>query len=165
MTGDDVTRIARALSLEPWFFTELIPAADASADGLSLEAGGALHHLVLKRAAFAESASGETCSFLIHLADGSARCGLGALRPGVCRVFPARRAQDSIALEPGGCTCDWSAVPIERSAEQELAAAESARERYVEVVARWNSFVGKSAPATPFSARDFGRFLLDAYAQ
>ena len=145
VSGDDVARIARTMALEPWTFTVAIAAPD-DAD----EADG----------------RGAQCAFLASLSDGSARCGLGELRPAACLTFPARVDGGAVVLDAAGCSCDWSGVPLEDpELERNLAAMAEARERYAGVVGRWNAFVRASSFAEPLEVRDFGRFLLDAYGQ
>ena len=108
---------------------------------------------------------GGTCVFLARLGDGTTRCGLGALRPAACRVFPARDDGGAILLEAAGCTCDWTGVAIDDAARRELAELREARKRYAGVVARWNAYVLSQVGSAKLVPRDFGRFLLDAYPE
>jgi hypothetical protein len=166
VSGDDVARIARTMALEPWTFTVAIAAPDDADDGFLLAAAGPRLRLALARVSFEADGRGAQCAFLASLSDGSARCGLGELRPAACLTFPARVDGGAVVLDAAGCSCDWSGVPLEDpELERNLAAMAEARERYAGVVGRWNAFVRASSFAEPLEVRDFGRFLLDAYGQ
>ena len=164
VTGDDVTNIARTLSLEPWSFTIAIDAPHDADDGFILDATQRRYRLALRRAQ-AGAQSHETCTFLLALADGAARCGLGEGRPMTCRIFPAVSRENAIALEPIGCTCDWSGVRADADDDARgIARLATERARYATVIARWNAYVRATEPETPYTLRDLGRYLLDAYA-
>ncbi len=162
VTGSDVVRIARSLSLEPWRFTVPIRAPDDADDGFILDASGARFRLALARRAAAGSPNGGTCAFLLPLAGG-ARCGLGPLRPDACRLFPLHVEDEAIGIEPTGCTCDWADEAPDGDAPAALESSRKARAQYAGLVARWNAFVRSQPEAVSLEARDFARFLLDAY--
>lgn len=162
VTGADVARIARSLSLEPWVFTTPVRAGDDADDGFILDTSGKRFRLALLRRPFKEALNGATCAFLLPLAGG-ARCGLGALRPDACRVFPLQGKDTAIAVDPVGCSCDWKGVMVERDAAEILESLRETREHYAGVVARWNAFVRSQSAGVTLEARDFQRFLLDAY--
>jgi hypothetical protein len=165
VSGDDVARIARTMALEPWTFTVAIAAPDDADDGFLLAAAGPRFRLALARVLFEEGGRAQ-CAFLASLSDGSARCGLGELRPAACATFPAREDGEAIVLDAAGCSCDWGGVPLEDpELVRQLAAMAEARKHYAGVVARWNAYVRACGFEEPLEVRDFGRFLLDAYGQ
>ncbi len=107
------------------------------------------------------------CTFLIHTPDGTARCGLGDLRPAPCHTFPCSLIDGEIRLTNGMCSCrTWTPDDIDVERETALLRAEAtARETYHRVVASWNDYVRTSPDDERFEFPDFGRYLLDAYAQ
>ncbi len=164
ITGSDATAIARRLGVEPWSFTVALPAPSDADDGFRLSPGGGLFRLALARTRF-EGDPAEGCTFLLRLHDGSLRCGLGEGRPRICRSFPRLDGNDPGDPIAAGCSCAWSGVDLgDGQGNAELAALEVDRSRYAGVVARWNAYVAELSPGTLLSVRDFGRYLLDAFA-
>jgi hypothetical protein len=78
VSGRDITRITRQLAVEPWQFADIVRTRRDDPDGIALDAGPHRHRLVLQR-----DTDGD-CVFLLRMNDGTARCGLGALRPATC---------------------------------------------------------------------------------
>src|SRR5947207_10950136 len=81
VTGADIVRIARALAVEPWHFTQEAPAAVDDPAGIVLDNGRRRVSLTVANAA-------QGCLFLLRAAGGEGRCGLGDLAPLSCRTFP-----------------------------------------------------------------------------
>jgi Fe-S-cluster containining protein len=154
LTGDEVARLARMLSVPPWEFTDALDAPDDADDGFALDGSGRRRRLALRRVHFpSEDAH---CAFLLRLPSGSARCGLGDGRPAACRAFPLEGGNDA-------CTCAWDGVPLDDDAGRtEIAGLAAERDRYATVVQSWNAYVAAQAEQA-FTHRDFCRFLLDAY--
>jgi Fe-S-cluster containining protein len=162
VTGDDAARIARSLAVPPWQITAAIEADASFPDAFAL-ARGMRYRLALVRTQFPGEAQPE-CEFLVHAADGAARCGLGEGRPMPCRSFPAQLVDGEVRYALEGCTCDWSDVAIEADRDTALLRAEvHARERYAVVVAQWNAYVDTLERTVDVTHRDFCRFLMDAY--
>jgi hypothetical protein len=149
LTGDDVVRIARMLDVEPWQFTLAHPGPADADDGYLLTAGGERYRLTLEHVKIGERKP--TCTFLVQLTDGTARCGLAADRPRPCRLVSA-----------GLCTCGRPDEPDATFELRERAELAEARVVYRAHVQRWNAFVS-SGISTVYTHRDFCRFLLDAY--
>ncbi|HZX68642.1 MAG TPA: hypothetical protein VFE70_07140 [Candidatus Elarobacter sp.] len=156
VTGADLARIARTVSVPPWVFTIGIPCAPDADDGFALEPAGKRQRLALGRARFpGEDAH---CAFLVSLPDGAARCGLGDARPAGCRAFPFGSGHHC-------CSCDWSSVDLITEADDLGAMLTAERDRYAAVVARWNAYVDTGGAEHGLELRDFCRFLLDAYPE
>jgi hypothetical protein len=105
------------------------------------------------------------CIFLLRTRNGYHRCGLGDLRPAVCRAFPSELVDGVLCMRPDpGCTCrTWSLADVEIAEEQErIAVRQEEGEEYCAVVARWNERVA-AAPAAAFTFPDYCTFLLEAY--
>ncbi len=155
VTGRDLARIAHTIGVAPWSFTTAIAAPADADDAFALDTSPRRWRLALSRIQFERSASPQ-CVFLLRLPGGNARCGLGEGRPAACRAFPNEGGAET-------CSCSWDGVPLDdepAGVEAELLAHE--RDRYAQVVARWNAYVAAAA-GTTFEQRDFCRFLLDAY--
>jgi len=162
VTGDDATRIARALSVPPWDITVALPCDDAPPDAFVL-ANGARHRLALARTRVSSDTE-PSCEFLVRFADGTARCGLGEGRPHPCRTFPAQMIDGEIRFSTEGCVCDWSGVGVDAAYDAELLRAEiRAREHYAGLVAQWNDYAATLERTSDITHRDFCRFLLEMY--
>jgi Fe-S-cluster containining protein len=165
VTGDDVVRIARTLAVPAWTFTAAMPNEEARPDAFALDHSGSRHRLALVRTRL-QPDTRPFCTFLVRATDGAARCGLGEGRPAPCRSFPANEIDGAIRFENAGCTCDWSGVTADESADRALLSAEGqAREKYGQIVAAWNDYVGRFADPFELTHRDFCRYLMDAYNQ
>jgi Fe-S-cluster containining protein len=164
VTGDDVVRIARTLSVPAWTFTAAMPSEATLPDAFALDGSGNRHRLALVRTQL-ETGTRPFCTFLVRATGGAARCGLGEGRPAPCRTFPSTLVDGAIRFDHAGCTCDWSAVVADEDADRELIFAEErAREKYARIVGAWNDYVGGFAATVELTHRDFCRYLMDAYS-
>jgi Fe-S-cluster containining protein len=166
-TGHDVWRIATALQVPPWTFTSAVAAEDGAADAFALDDSGRRHRLALaRREASADGLA--ACTFLVRLRDGTARCGLGDLRPGPCRSFPAVLVDGMVfARNDGGCRCRaWTIADCDVEADRALLERhEAEQETYRRVVANWNDYATGKPAGAGLEHRDFCRYLLDMYMQ
>src|SRR5215203_5179051 len=161
-TGLDIWRIATTLRVPPWAFTTLVPAEEGAPDGLVLGRSGQHFRVALAKVP-AKGKKLSPCVFLMRLTDGTARCGLGELRPSPCHSFPSLLIDSVLCLmNDGGCTCrKWSLSEMDIGEETAVVMAEKhAREVYYEVVANWNEYVRQATRDESFSYRDFCRYLL-----
>jgi hypothetical protein len=166
-TGHDLWRIATALGVAPWVFSRAEPAADDAPDGFALDRSGRRYRVALSKKPRRRKGL-SPCTFLVSMPDGSACCGLGALRPLACRVFPSAMTAGVLCVADGGaCTCRaWSLADVDPEHECELIARDTAAKVfYFKAIAEWNSFVERAAEEPGFSYPDFCRYLLDLYAQ
>jgi Fe-S-cluster containining protein len=164
-TGLDIWRIATTLRVPPWAFTTLVPAEEGAPDGLVLDRSGQHFRVALAKVP-AEGEKLSPCVFLMHFPDGTARCGLGNLRPSPCHSFPSRLIDKVLYLvNDGGCTCrKWLLSEVDIEEETAVVMAEKhAREAYYKVVANWNEYVRRATGDEGFSYPDFCRYLLDIY--
>jgi Fe-S-cluster containining protein len=88
ISGMDIWRITQTLEVQPWDYTRYADAIEGAIDAFRLRPDGPSYQVVLAKRGEVDRA-GAPCIFLWNLADGHAQCGLGALRPLVCRVYPA----------------------------------------------------------------------------
>jgi Fe-S-cluster containining protein len=165
-SGRDIWRIARALQAPPWTFVLYFATAAPRPDAFILDRSGQSFRLALAKQPSGRKKSLPPCIFLMRTRTGYHRCGLGALRPQVCRTFPAEVVAGVLYLRDDmGCTCrDWSLADADIADEQALMAVrQSDYQEYCTVVARWNAQVaaGTDAPLPTFF--DFCDFLLAAY--
>lgn len=164
LTGDEIVRVARTLDAPPWTFTIAVPAAGVAGDAFALDRSALRYRAALTK--LPDGAERERCIFLLRLADGTARCGLGGSRPAPCRSFPVELHEGALRVSAEGCTCrSWSLEDIDPESDRALLLAESnARAEYAGLVANWNAHVAATAGAESFSYPDFCRFLLAQYA-
>lgn len=151
--------------MEPWHFTQTAPAAVDDPEGVVLDQGRRRVRLTLANAAHG-------CVFLLRTASGASCCGLGALAPASCRLFPwdptgnAPTADPTTADQvtagpmaghPPGCRCRERMEP--HPDEMDGWAADQAHWR--ETVTRWNrQYANVSAEVVGIA--DFQRYLLEA---
>ncbi len=140
LTGADVARLSGRLRLEPRVFAELAPVrADAvGPDGIRL-GGVETRELRLRRTTTAEGEGGaRRCVFLMHLGPGLNRCGVHAVRPALCRLYPSDATRFGIMVGTPTDICPPDAWAPERVDLVPLRAAHAtaAVER-----ARWRAFL------------------------
>ncbi len=168
-TGRDMWRIARALDTPPWSFMVYFPSQAPSRDAFLLDHSGQPYRLALaKQTPRRPRKTLPPCIFLLRTGDGTHRCGLGQLRPLVCRAYPSE-VQGSMVYLRGTTTCtcrDWSLVDVDLDEERALVEARQADAReYWALLERWNAQVLASVPGTRFTFGEFASFLLDHYDQ
>jgi Fe-S-cluster containining protein len=160
VTGHDVWRICDVLSVQPWDVAVACPADEGAVDGFQLVRGGRFNQLALVK----RPESGGACTFLWKLNDGHAQCGLGTLRPGVCRAYPAVLVDGVLCANSSACTCRrWSVFDLDGDADRNLLrglAGEQAE--YAAIVQRWNDAL-PPAPARR-TYKDFCAYLVETYA-
>lgn len=166
-TGADIHRIATALFVPPWHFTAPLSAPDDAPDGFALDRSKRRYRAALAKGAPLRDGAAP-CVFLIATQDGTARCGLGDLRPGPCKSFPSYLIDGELAVAQGVCTCrEWSVDDIDDPAREKALLMAEADERatYARVIQNWNAFVADNRDDDVYEYADFCRYLLDAYAQ
>ena len=157
VTGADVARIAEGIAVEPWQFVELAPTNEGDPAGVAMDDGPDRQAMVLRR-------TGRDCVFLVRTGSGAGRCGLGALAPTACRMFPATVGE----ADPGPdvCTCrEWTMYEIEGEDTASLRRqAIDERQAWHDTVRRWNDFAAGVGPEAGLAAPDLLRFALDVQA-
>src|SRR5436190_9552256 len=96
-TGRDVWRIARVLETPPTSFLLYFPTPYARRDAFVLDGSGQEFRVALGKAP-SRRKTAPPCIFLLRTRSGHHRCGLGDLRPLVCRAFPADVADGVLSL-------------------------------------------------------------------
>jgi Fe-S-cluster containining protein len=164
-TGRDVWRIARALDTPPWSFLRYFPTARPRRDAFALDQSGQQFRLALGKAP-SRRKTALPCIFLLRTRNGHHRCGLGDLRPLVCRAFPADVVDGVLSLSNAGqCVCrTWALADVDIAEETALVEArQRGAEEYCAIVARWNARVAAAPPDTTFTFADYCDFLLETY--
>lgn len=167
-SGRDVWRIARALDVPPWAFLKYFPSAGRRPDAFHLGGSETGFRLALAKAPSRSTRSPAPCTFLMRTRHGYHRCGLGALRPTVCRAFPSELVDGLICVRnDAGCTCRaWTLADVDLSEEADiLAARQSEACEYHAVVARWNERVASALAGESFDFLAYCAFLLETYAE
>lgn len=184
-SGEDVWRIARALETPPWTFLVYFQSPQPRRDAFFLDRSGRTFRIALARgkqgAGRAGSKTGGTatggaspgrpkrpapCIFLLQLRRGQHRCGLGDLRPAVCRSFPSELVEGVVCVRPDhGCVCrEWSLADVDIEQEMEiLGERQEDAEVYCQVVANWNARVMTSPEDDVFDFTEFCAYLVSAY--
>lgn len=165
-TGRDVWRIARTLQAPPWSFLVYFPSPTPRRDAFLLDHSGMQFRLAFGKRLSRHTKTPPPCIFLMRTRQGHHRCGLGDLRPLVCKTFPCELADGVLAIgAETGCTCrEWSLVDVNIDAETALIAERQAdAEEYCAIVAAWNAQVRDTSADARFDFRDWCDFLLAAY--
>ena len=163
-TGRDVWRIARALAAPVRSFLMYFPSAGARRDAFVLDDSGASFRIALGKGAGRRRPP--PCIFLLRTRSGQHRCGLGELRPQVCRALPAELEAGVLGLSNDGrCTCrTWILADVDIAEETALVETRQRdAEEYCAVVARWNASVADAPTGTTFSFEDYCGYLLASY--
>lgn len=165
-SGRDVWRIARALDTPPWSFLVYFETDAPRRDAFALDRSARRFRLALAKQPTRRTKRAPPCIFLLRTRTGHHRCGLGELRPMVCRTFPAERIGGVLCLRrDSGCTCrDWVLADVDIAEETALIAARQAdAEEYCAVVARWNARVAAAPVEARFDFVAYCQFVLEAY--
>jgi Fe-S-cluster containining protein len=95
VSGLDVYRISTGLGLDPNQFA--VPTSYGEPpDGFRVDTSGRTHRLSLDKRRRGNAAG--WCTFWMPVGEGLGRCGIYALRPGVCRTYPATLVDGEVAL-------------------------------------------------------------------
>ena len=131
-----------------------------------LDHSGQMFRLALAKQATRRKKTPGPCTFLLRTRGGFHRCGLGDLRPLVCKSFPSDLMAGVLCVRNDlGCTCrTWALADVDIAEERALVEArEEEAAEYHEVVAHWNAIVASASPDERFSFIDYCAFIMDAY--
>jgi Fe-S-cluster containining protein len=163
-TGFDIWRISQAMQLPPSAFTLYADAPADAEDGFALDASDKRYQVILaKRPSPAQNDS--ACVFLWRLPDGHAQCGLGRLRPSVCRTYPYMLADGILCVgDCSGCSCrTWALANVDSEDEtRQLHTLECERREYREIVQTWNELVHQGNEQ--YHYLEFCDYLVNSYA-
>jgi Fe-S-cluster containining protein len=165
-TGRDVWRIARALDAAPWSFLVYFRTPAPARDAFVLDRSEPPFRLALAKQPSRRTKSAPPCVFLLHTRDGAHRCGLGDLRPLVCRSFPSEVVDGVLSVRnDGGCTCRrWALADVDIAEERALVEArQDDAEEYCGIVAGWNARVAAAPDGARFDFLDYCAFLMERY--
>lgn len=163
-TGKDVWRIARTLDLLPWHFLVYFEAAQPRRDAFALDCSPRRFRLALRKNPRRKAHGAQACTFLLRTRNGHHRCGLGELRPAVCRSFPSEMVGGVVCILPEtGCRCrTWSLADVDIGEESAVIQERQAdSEVYCGVVEQWNR--GASEQGRRLDFEKYCEFLLDTY--
>jgi len=153
ITGFDLWRICRSLGLDPGDFVVAFGQQPGAPFGFRLRHGGECYELALeKRGRFG---LGQPCVFLEELPEGVSRCGIYAVRPGVCRAYPIRPA-----LCPSGAWADDE--PRQPHWREVWQTVSDDFDRYGQIVLAWNAQVD-AHPELALSFNQYVNHLLTVY--
>ena len=165
-TGRDVWRIARTLDTPLQSFLLYFPTAQPRRDAFLLDHSGQAFRLALGKATGGRRRSSPPCIFLLRTRSGHHRCGLGDLRPLVCRALHADLVDGVLTLaNDGRCACrNWTLADVDIAEEGALVRARQRdAEEYCDIVARWNRGVTSAPAGTSFTFGDYCAYLLGTY--
>jgi len=165
-SGRDIWRISRTLDMPPWAFVVYFQSPEPRPDAFMLDPAGPRFRLALAKQRSRRTKTPPPCIFLLRTRQGHHRCGLGDLRPVVCKSYPAELVSGVLCLRnDGGCTCRaWSLTDVEIAEETALVEERQAGyAEYCAVIARWNALVASAPPEASFTFFDFCQYLLEAY--
>lgn len=166
VTGRDVWQISRILETPPWSFIVYFQSPQPRRDSFILDRSGRHFRLALAKQPSKRKKTPPPCIFLLKTRNGYHRCGLGDLRPQVCKSFPSEMVSGVLCVRnDAGCTCrTWSLTDVD--IEEETARVEARQEEFEEycaAVAAWNEHVTHAPPEETFSFFEYCNFLLNAY--
>jgi Fe-S-cluster containining protein len=167
VSGRDVWRIARALGTDPWTFLIYFQSQEWRPDTFILDRSGRQFRLALtKQPASKRRKSPPPCIFLMRTRNGHHRCGLGDLRPQVCKTFPIEDVGGVLCI-PGktGCACrTWSLADVDLREEAPLVEARQEEfMEYADIVQHWNSQIASAPDDAQFDFFAFCNYLLQTY--
>lgn len=163
-TGRDVWRIAHSLQTRPETFLTYFESPQSRPDAFFLDASGRSFRIALAKQR-SRRKSTPPCIFLLRTRNGYHRCGLGDLRPEVCKTYPTEIVSGVICIRnDGGCTCrTWTLQDIEIEDEMALVKSRTAEyHEYCDKVAVWNDMV-LAAGETIHTFVEFCDFLVRTY--
>jgi Fe-S-cluster containining protein len=167
-TGGDVWRISRSLDTPPWSFLVYFHSPQLRRDAFLLDHSGRSFRIALAKGKKSRTAKPAPCVFLLKLRGGHHRCGLGDLRPNVCRSFPSEIVEGVVCIRPDhGCACrEWTLADVD-IAEELVVLDERQQDAalYCQVVESWNAHVLSTPPDTSLEFTDFCEYVLRAYDQ
>jgi len=175
----DVGEIATALALTPEVFLAY-QRTEPSPRAFRLGPEGPTYRLVLERhpwlyrgytgqgvlaATPADRPKG--CCFLVRLPNSHHYCGLGSLRPAICRLFPVSQREQLLDVYEGpGCVRTWTLTEVNYAEEarlaQEFAQRQAEHERFL---ADWHREVDRLAAEEAYNFNHFCDSLLNWYAR
>jgi Fe-S-cluster containining protein len=166
VTGRDVWQISRILETPPWSFIVYFQSPQPRRDSFILDRSGRHFRLALAKQPSKRKKIPPPCIFLLKTRNGYHRCGLGDLRPQVCKSFPSEMVSGVLCVRnDAGCTCrTWSLTDVD--IEEETARVEARQEEFEEycaAVVAWNEHVTHAPPEETFSFFEYCNFLLNAY--
>lgn len=166
VTGRDVWRVSRILETPPWSFIVYFQSPQPRPDSFILDRSGRHFRLALAKQPSKRKKTPPPCIFLLKTRNGYHRCGLGDLRPQVCKSFPSEMVSGVLCVRnDAGCTCrTWSLTDVDIEEETEKVELRQAEfEEYCAAVAAWNDHVTDAPPEETFSFFEYCNFLLNAY--
>jgi Fe-S-cluster containining protein len=164
-SGRDVWRISKTLQTPPWTYLMYFQSPPRP-DAFVLDDSGMYFRMALSKGPTRRKKSPPPCIFLTRTRAGHHRCGLGDLRPQVCRAFPSEMVSGVLCVRnDGGCTCRvWALADVDITEEsRRVQARYDEFKEYCEVVAYWNSLVRSAPNDMNADFYDFCNFLMEAY--
>jgi Fe-S-cluster containining protein len=164
VTGFDLWRICHSLGLNPGDFVVAFGQQPGAPFGFRLRHDGECYELALEKKG--RFALGQSCVFLEELPGGVSRCGIYAIRPGVCRAYPIKPNEAGVmafrrnALCPSGA---WPADEADRPHWREIWQTVSDDfERYSQIVQAWNEQID-AHPGLVLSLSQYIHHVLTVY--
>lgn len=169
LCGYDVWLVATQLRLRPEEFVVAFSHADPQLGGFQLQRGGKSHGLALDKRRWGSRGKASQrgpCIFLTRMTNGIERCGIHAIRPVACRVYPMSMRNDELTQRSDALCPAGSWVLSEQQKTEWHRWVNHGRMQfdiYAEVLSRWNARVDAAAETAYFSILNFLAYLLNAY--
>jgi Fe-S-cluster containining protein len=156
VTGFDAWRIATELQIGLDQFLVAIPANEQQPTAFRLDLSGRFHAIALdKQEDDGEHDGDRACIFWYPLLEGYGRCGVYAVRPNVCRTYPAYLRDGAVHLRQD-VVCpprSWSLASLNLPAwRRNLLLGQLHDEAYASVVGAWNDHVGETGTSYGLAA-------------
>lgn len=156
VSGLDVYRICIGIGLSPGQFARPTAFGDPPS-GFRVDTSDRRYRLSLDK----QSAGGAAgwCVFWMPFESGLGRCGIYALRPGVCRSYPATMVDGEVALRPNIMCPEGAWGPTSGLFTQRWRAQVERQYAELEIDARVNLLWNEAASLTEDAAEGYQRYL------
>lgn len=162
--GHDVWRISRELHLPPEQFVAFLRASEPKVPSFKLDHGDDWWSMVLTKAP--SRRKHRPCIFLVETPGGYRRCGIYALRPDVCRVYPLRHSRGVLGLRDDRLCPErsWNLASMDLAPWRTAFLRDALEDAiYGRVLERWNCFVDSSPAEVRLHPLVFIDYLINAY--
>jgi len=165
VSGYDVWVLAVGLELAPEQFLHAVPLSMPAKHGFLLDRSGTSYQIALqKRASDIEH---KPCIFLLELPDHTGRCGVYALRPFVCQIYPAYLRNGIVGRRDDVVCPDdaWRDGALAQPIWYERLTHHFVEEDiYRLAVARWNYHVLHASQLEAITPSEYYAYLIEFYA-
>lgn len=164
INGFDAWRISRELELPPDQFLSFMRSTEPKAPSFKLDRGEEWWSLVLAKGKSRRKY--RPCIFLVETPSGYRRCGIYALRPGVCQAYPLRRSRGVVALREDRLCPEksWNLASMDLAPWRAAFLAHELEDLlYAQVLEHWNALMAIAPAGVRVHPLVFADYLMNVY--